>query len=108
MTVTKKKEPPLDLLFQNFAGELIEILINKEVEQSKQTEDMIETLKHSMHVIGYFTDMDDKFLYLGLEPDTISQAINRNFIIHVEITTPDELDMMLQEAEAPKKPGDYN
>jgi hypothetical protein len=95
--MTKKNPKPstekIDLLFNNFVGEIISVMLNKDVEQTKQTETKIETLRSSISVNGYLIDMDDDFLYLGYEPSTIAQAVKRDFIVHIEIA--DNLEELL-------------
>lgn len=86
-------KPKLDRLFEVFAGEIVSIMLNKDVEQTRQTETKIETLRSSIVVNGYLVDMDDDYVYLGLESDIINQAVKRAFIVHMEIV--DNLDEII-------------
>lgn len=101
--MTKEKA---DVLFEVFAGEFVSILIDKEVEQTKQSETHIETLKSSLSINGYIIDMDDDYVYLGYEPSIISQAIKKSFIVHIEITSAN--NEILSNIELPKDEKEYN
>jgi hypothetical protein len=42
-------------------------------------------LKAPIVLAGYLVDTDDEFLYLGLDPDAINQAVRRDTVVHIEI-----------------------
>lgn len=99
MTIKKRvatKVAKVDRLFENFASELVTILMDKDIEISSQSEEMIQTQKMPMSASGYLTDVDDQYIYLGHAPNGIHQAIRKEYIIHIEITEAelDEGDMM--------------
>lgn len=96
----------IDLLFETFVGESVSILLDKEIEQIRQTETHIETLKSSLSVNGYIIDMDDDFIYLGYNQESIAQAVKKSYIIHVEISN--ESDEILSSIDLPKDEKDYN
>ena len=102
----KMAKEKVDVLFDVFAGEHISIILDKEVEQVRQTETHIETLKSSISISGYAVDMDDDYIYLGYEPGIISQAIKKTFIVHIEITNPN--NDILSSIELPKDEKEYN
>lgn len=102
----KMNKEKIDLLFETFVGESVIILLDKEVEQTRQSETHIETLKSSLSVNGYIIDMDDDFVYLGYNPDSIAQAVKKSFIIHVEIANQE--DELLSNIELPKDEKEYN
>lgn len=101
VTKPTKKLEPLDLFLSNFAGELITVIVNKDITQTKQTEEYIESLTSSLSVEGYLTDLDDTFVYLGYMPEQIHQAINRDFIIHVELKDEGAFEEIMAQEEKP-------
>lgn len=105
--MAKKKTDKLDLLFDTFVGEAVTILLDKEIEQTRQTQTQIETLKSALSVNGYIIDMDDDFLYLGYTPDHTAQAVKKSFIIHIEITNNVSDDVLL-DIELPTDEKEYN
>jgi hypothetical protein len=105
MTVKKKKaEIKRDTFFQVFCGEAISVMLDRDVEQTKQTETQMESLKTSISVQGYLIEMDDDFLYLGYEPEMINQAVKISSIVHVE-TMENPLDEIMNSMEVPKDGG---
>lgn len=94
----------LDLLLLNFAGELVSVTLNKDIQHTKQTEEFVETMTSVLTVNGYLIDVDDSFLYLGYEEDQIAQAINRNFVINVELAEEAAIESLMED----KKPGEFN
>ena len=102
----KKVKQDMDLLLANFGGELVTVILNKDIEHHRQSENSIEVIKTPLSVSGYLTDIDDSFIYLGLSENQIHQAVNRDFVVHVELADENEL----QEIEENNKysPGEYN
>lgn len=82
------KKTNIDRLFELFASEFVTVMIDKDVEQVTQTEESIQTMKHPISFAGYLTDADDEYVYLGIEQNTISQAVKRNLIAHIELSDP--------------------
>ncbi len=89
----KKAKQNLDKLFDIFCGEVVTVMLNAQSETTKQTETKIETIKGCLSTQGYLVDMCDDYLYLGLDPQFPSQAVNKDFIIHIELaeTMADEI-----------------
>lgn len=84
--MAKSKSNKEDKLFDLFAGEYVQIIIDKDVEVSKQTASQVETMKSPMSLKGYLVDVDDVYLYLGVSPTAITQAIPRDILLHIEIS----------------------
>lgn len=102
----KKTEKNMDLLLENFAGEVVEVIINKDIELTEQTEESLNTMKSSLSTKGYLTDLDDNFLYLGYEPNVIHQAINRDFVVYIGLAEEEDVETLMV---GPKvRPGDFN
>jgi len=97
----KKKTKKIDRLFDIFCGEAVAVMVNRDSESTTQTETKIETLKAPIVLGGYLVDTDDEFLYLGLDPDAINQAVRRDTVVHVEIMD-NPLDEIMASAEYPK------
>lgn len=81
----KKQEIKLDRLFEIFCGELVTIMLDRDLEETTQTETHIETLKTSISIQGFLVEMDDDFLFLGITPDMITQAVYKTHVVHIEI-----------------------
>ena len=93
-----------DKLFELFAGEYVQIIIDKDVEVSKQTASQVETMKSPMSINGYLVDVDDVYLYLGISPNAITQAIPRDFLLHIEISEEETVvDELIKMGEIPEK-----
>lgn len=80
-----KKEEPVELLFQLFAGEYVSIILDMMVENVVQSASEVEMTKAPLTVSGYLSDADDVYYYLGHEPNVFNQAIRKDRIIHVEV-----------------------
>ena len=89
------KKESNSILFEVFCGEAVTIMINRDVEQTEQNETTIKTLKTSLSVQGYLIEVDDEYLYLGYDPEIISQAVKKESIVHIEsmIDPLDEITM---------------
>lgn len=102
----KKTEKNMDLLLENFAGEIVEVIINKDIELTEQTEESLNTMKSSLSTKGYLTDLDDSFLYLGYEPNSIHQAINRDFVVYIGLAEEEDVETLMDGPQI--KPGNFN
>jgi hypothetical protein len=107
MASKKKAKPNLDLLLQNFAGELVEVLMNKDVSLSKETEEGMEIMTTSLSDTGFLTDLDDNFLFLGYELGGMHRAINRDFIIHIALAEEQEAEALMDKT-TNRNSGTYN
>lgn len=101
---TKKKTKKIDRLFDVFCGEAVSVMVNRDSESTTQTETKIETLKAPIVLAGYLIDTDDEFLFLGLDPDAINQAVRRDSVVHIEIME-NPLDEIMGTLQYPKDGG---
>lgn len=106
--MSKKK---LDQLFKLFAGDFIQLVLDKDLETSVQNEESITRQKSPIVMEGYLVDEDDVYLFLGQEPDQINQAVKKEYIIHIEIASEEEvvseIDKLLLTGKIPN-PEEFN
>lgn len=89
MTVKKKTQAKTDRLFEIFCGEVVSVMVNRDSEQTTQTETTVETLKAPIVLAGYLVDADEEYLFLGITHDIINQAVQKTSIVHVELIEED-------------------
>jgi len=93
----KQKESE-DNLFELFAGEYVSMLIDASVESVTQSSDQAEMTKAPLSVVGFLSDEDAVYFYLGHEPNVYNQAIKKDKVIHIEV-----LEEPLEKPENPFK-----
>lgn len=91
-------------LLEKFIGEYVDVLTEINVSLKNETEDGTFQKEKPYVISGYFTDFDENYLYLGAEENTISDAINLDYIVHVGVSTPfdkyaNDLDDSLPDSE---------
>lgn len=99
-----KTDPAQNLsrFFEIFCGEYLQIIIDKEIETVEQSETHSKQTKIPVAINGYLTDEDDQFLYIGYMPDSINQAIRKEYIIHVEVSEEQTImDELIASGEVP-------
>lgn len=102
MAIKKKKTASKnDRLFEVFCGEVIQVMVDRDSEQTTQTETKTEILKAPVVIAGYLVDTDDDYLFLGYEPEVINQAIRRESVVHIELMD-NPLDDIMSNMEMPK------
>jgi hypothetical protein len=79
-----------DKLFEIFAGDYINVVMDFTVESITQSEREVEQMKTPLIAEGWLTDQDDNYLFLGIMPESYSQALRKNAIILVEAKAPPE------------------
>lgn len=72
-------------LFELFAGEYVSIILDMQVESVSQGADTIDMVKTPLSVVGYLTDEDDDYFFLGHEPNIYNQAVKKAMIMHLEV-----------------------
>jgi len=77
-----------DKLFEIYAGDYINVVMDFTIESIKQTEREVEQVKSPLIVEGWLTDQDDNYFYLGIIPESYSQALRKSAIILIEAKTP--------------------
>jgi len=104
--MTKKK---VERCFELFAGEMVQVILDKDVEQTSQKQDSINIMKTPLIVQGFMIEEDDDFIYLGYEPEQISQAVKKSYIIHIEVGELKEgLEEIMDIGDLPKSDKGYN
>lgn len=86
MKKVKASEVVTSRFFEIFCGEYIQIIIDKEIETVEQSENHTKQTKIPVAINGYLADEDDQFLYIGYMPDSINQAVRKDYVIHVEVS----------------------
>ena len=79
-------------LFEYFAGEYVSVLLNKTAFQSIQHGSNIKNIQSQTVEEGYLVDEDDVHYYLGSEPTHISCAIQKAFVMKVDVVDPTSID----------------
>lgn len=105
----------MDRLFEMLCGEFIQLVLDKDIEQTIQNEESITMNKTPLIVEGYLVEEDDVYIFLGQRPDQISQVIKKDYIIHIQVTSEEEssinsniLEPIMEIGEIPKDPKGYN
>lgn len=75
----------VDNLFEIFAKEYVSILIDMTVESVNQNGDEVEISKSPLSVVGFLTDEDDVYFYLGEKINVYNQAVKKDKVIHIEV-----------------------
>jgi hypothetical protein len=94
------KKESNSILFEVFCGEAVSIMINRDVEQTEQNETTVKSLKTSLSVQGFLIEVDEDYLYLGYDPEIISQAVKKDAVVHIETMTDDLDDIMMTGAKS--------
>lgn len=97
--MTKKQEG--SHLFELFAGEYVSILLDMQVESVTQSNDTVDMVKTPLTTIGYLTDEDDEYYYLGHEPNVYNQAVKKSMIIHLEVIEEEKEEPLFKDTKAP-------
>jgi hypothetical protein len=82
--MTKQKEIS-DNLFELFAGEYVSMLLEATMENVNQNGDQVEIVKAPLSVVGFLSDEDNVYFYLGHEPSVYNQAVRKDRVVHIEV-----------------------
>lgn len=94
------------IFYNLFVGEFVQMTTNIIFKQHSQNEEEVVTKEAPIGHIGFFLDEDDVYYYLGDDPLSISQAINKSQVIHVEvISLPNPLEQILDDMDDPGEGG---
>lgn len=85
-------------VFENFAGEHITILLNKDTKQTVEVDGRLQIIQSPALVEGYLIDEDDEYYYIGHTQKAFNQVVNKRYIVHIELTNQEETQN-LQELE---------
>lgn len=91
-----------DKLFDIFAGDYVNVVLDFTIESITQTEREVEQVKAPLIAEGWLTDQDDNYFYLGIIPEAYSQALRRTAVILVEAKAPPEVEIEKKSSVIPK------
>lgn len=74
-------------VFENFAGEFVVILLNRDTKQTVEMEGRLQVICSPAIIEGYLVDEDDEYYYVGVTPKSFNQVINKKYIIHMELAS---------------------
>lgn len=99
-----KKKSGLDLLITNFVGENVTIYLMDKVKNISETSKGIEETTAPIMIGGYVIDMDDVWVYLGDNQQSINTAIQKRRIAFMEVKQEkDEYEDVLDKIPTPDK-----
>jgi len=89
-------------LFEIFTSEYVRLSLKKNNKQSIEHKGTIKVIESPCLVMGYLTEEDDEFYFLGFEQDRVNLAVKKSDVSTVEICDPNEeaidlLDEMIDE-----------
>lgn len=85
-----------------FIGQFVDILIDVSISARYESEEGLSEKTKPFVVSGWFTDHDEKKIYIGTEKGTISDYFNQDYVVHCAVSKPfDELEAQLDEVETP-------
>lgn len=72
-------------VFENFAGEFVVILLNKDTKQTVEMNGKLHIVYSPAIIEGFLIDEDDEYYYVGHSPKSFDQVINKKYIVHIEV-----------------------
>lgn len=107
------KKTKTDRLFELFAGEYVQILLNKDLESLEQTETHVSSTKMPLAIRGFIVEEDEEYLYLAQNMDvlagvTITGAVRKSFILHIELGQLEEEVVEMPALDLPKTKEGWN
>lgn len=72
-------------VFENFAGEFVVILLNKDTRQTIEMDGRLQIIHSPAIVEGFLIDEDDEYYYIGQSAKSFDQVINKKYIVHMEL-----------------------
>ena len=85
-------------LFEYFQGMYVQILLDRDLESTQQSEDSVSITKMPLAIRGFLVEQDDEFLYLTQDVSIptgifITGAVRKDFVIHIELGQEDEAEL---------------
>lgn len=77
-------------VFENFAGEFITILLNKDTKQTIEMDGKLHIVQSPAIIEGFLIDEDDEYYYIGHTDKAFNQVVNKRYIVHIELGNPDK------------------
>lgn len=100
-----------NLFFDIFMGEFVEIITDLEFPQSVNVSEEGQSTEVRMPMIvnGFLLDMDDVYVYLSPDGESVKQALPRNSIKHIEIVDlQEQMHQMMDDIPEPEGSAGYN
>lgn len=100
-------------LFEYFQGMYVQVLIDRDLENTIQEGDSMAITKMPLAVRGYLMEQDDDYLYLSQNLDPlnilITGAVRKDFILHVELGQEETVqEMDTSKLDLPSNPEGWN
>lgn len=90
-------------LFETFVGERVRVFTKQVLTESLSSEEGTASQNSPLALEGYLLDMDDVYIYLGMDADKVSAAVSVSQIVAVqEVGLPDILSELLDGADTDK------
>lgn len=87
----------------------VEIVMDVYITASNETDQGRYEKKHPMIISGYLLDYDAEFVYIGSEPEKLSDAVKRDKIVQIGSSTPyDKYEKVLDDVQTPESDEDFN
>jgi hypothetical protein len=77
-------------VFENFAGEFITILLNKDTKQTVEIDGRLQIIQSPALIEGFLIDEDDEYYYIGHNEKSFNQVVNKKYIVHIEVGNPEK------------------
>lgn len=74
-------------VFENFAGEYITILLNKDTKQTVEIDGRLQIIQSPALIEGFLIDEDDEYYYVGHNDKSFNQVVNKKYIVHIELSS---------------------
>ena len=74
-------------VFENFAGEYVTILLNKDTKQTVELEGKLQIIQSPALIQGFLIDEDDEYYYIGHTDKSFNQVVNKKYIVHIELSS---------------------
>lgn len=74
-------------VFENFAGEYVTILLNKDTKQTVEIDGRLQIIQSPALIEGFLIDEDDEYYYIGHNDKSFNQVVNKKYIVHIELSS---------------------
>lgn len=81
-------------VFENFAGEHITILLNKDTKQTVEIDGRLQIIQSPALIEGYLIDEDDEYYYIGHNDKSFNQVVNKKYIVHIELSSSEKVEQV--------------
>lgn len=99
----KKTIQESDRFFSIFAGEFVKVFLKNSVEETIESEQGAISQNSPLSLTGYLLDFDERYYYLGDNPNQVYAAVAINEVILIQEVKPmDSMDLMMEGADMKK------